>query len=123
MSRHMQETYLVSYAVHLSLVTAVTQVVVHSAGSALFGQSSCFLHSLLIDVPQHQHSAVSCKLLSHEATNPTACSRYQHHLTTDVLLFSGYEEVDERLHIVPDGQQDDQQRFQEEIHNGSMKEG
>lgn len=67
----LKELYLVSYSVNLVLVAAVTQIVVDSAGSALFGQSGRFLHPLLVNIPQHQHSAKSRELLSHEATDPT----------------------------------------------------
>lgn len=110
--------YLVSHCVNFSLVTAVTEVREDSPGSTLFGKSSCFLHPLLVDIPQHHYRVKCCKLLSHEATNPTTCSSYQNHLTRDVFFLLGSKEVDERFHIVPQRQQKDLDCFQKEIHDG-----
>lgn len=116
-----QKLYLVSHSVNFILVTAVTDIVVDSTGSITFSQSSSFLHPFLVDIPQHQHGAISCKFLSHETADSTTGSCNEHHLTSNVLLFLWHKEVDERLHIVPDGQKEYFDGFQEEIHNESGK--
>lgn len=109
--------HLVSHSVNLVLVAAVTYVMVDFDGSIALSKSRCFLNPLLVDVPQDQHRAKSRKLLRHEAADAAARPRDQHHLTRYVLLLPGYEEVDEGLHIEPDGQQEDLDGLQKEIHD------
>lgn len=116
-----EETHLVSYSVNLILVAAVTQIIVDSPGSILFNKSSRFFHPLLVNIPQYHDCVKNCKLLSHEPSNPTACPCYQHHLTRYVFFLHWHKKADERLHIVPDGQEKHLNCFQEEIHNGARK--
>ncbi|TNN58119.1 hypothetical protein EYF80_031642 [Liparis tanakae] len=97
----------------------IAQVVVDAGGAALLGQPGRLLHAVLVDVPQHQHGAEGRELLGHEAADPAAGARDQHHLPGYALLPSGHEEVDERLHIVPDGEEEDLEGLQQEIHDGS----
>lgn len=113
--------YLVRHFVNFILVAAVTQVHADLLSSALLSQSGRFLHSILVNVPQNQHRVKSGKLQRHEAANPTACTSYQHQLPRYVLLLDGHKEVDEWLHIVPDGEQEDLNCFHEKIHFRSRK--